>query len=386
MSTVIPSTNIWLIAAPTTPSSAEAQLETLKSRVGNVSTLNVPQNLKFSTFDQLIKLTDDLAKYDGNIESVLRRLERSLLDVDSSIIFSVQAGRQEMKPDEYVCSFAWDDAKFPRTRPLAELLLNMTSAVQRLDEEAKTRTTSLQELKQQNNAINKPQQSSLVSRDLVEVLTPGEVDASLFVYTEHLTTVVVVVSRAGVQEFMNTYTSLSEWVVPESAIVLPGTDKEGNKLYRLVVFKKDLENFKQNARTARITVRDFVYDATKFDELLSLRSSLGAELKKSESLTKRILAAAYSDCLVCLMHIKAVRVFVEAVLRWGIPVSFAAFTIKPTKTAKVRAELAKIYENISGTGGSSNATASSSAGEGDDETDAFFPYVYFPFLVNLGGK
>jgi hypothetical protein len=85
------------------------------------------------------------------------------------------------------------------------------------------------------------------------------------------------------------------------------------------------------------------------------------------------------------MHTKAVRVFVEAVLRWGLPVSFASFVIQPTKTTKVRTELAKIYADVSGAGHSGPATGSTT-NEGDEDADAFFPYVYFPFVLNLGSK
>jgi V-type H+-transporting ATPase subunit C len=384
MASILSSTTYWFIATPTTSNNTPASLTRILSSLASTPFgFVIPQNLKFSTFDQLIKLTDDLSKFDSNIESTLRRIERSLLDIDLAITFTVSTGRCELPASSYLENFSWDDAKFPRTRPLSELVQQITTAVTRLDEEVKQRTATLTDLKQQHSALNKPQQQSLVTRDLVEVLTPANVDLTLFVYTEHLTTVVVVVGRQNQQEFMQTYGTLSEWVVPESAVTLPGTDKEGNLLFRVVVFKKDQETFKAAARQARYVVRDFIYEAGKYQELVDIRVAVSNELKKTETVTRRVLNAAYSDCLVCLMHLNGIRVFVEAVLRWGLPVGFEGFVVKVGgKVGRVREALMKWAADVN-TGGAAGSTENVG---GEEEGEAFFPYVYFPFVLNLGGK
>jgi len=76
---------------------------------------------------------------------------------------------------------------------------------------------------------------------------------------------------------------------------------------------------------------------------MSQRGSLEADAKKHETFLRRVCHAASSDTLVAWVHLKAVRVFVEAVLRFGVPPNFAAFLLKPAagaaKQTKLRTEL-----------------------------------------------
>ena len=50
---------------------------------------DVPENLKFGSFDSLIKLVDELGKYDSQVESVARRVERQALELDPTTELSV---------------------------------------------------------------------------------------------------------------------------------------------------------------------------------------------------------------------------------------------------------------------------------------------------------
>lgn len=51
---------------------------------------DVPENLKFGSFDSLIKLVDDMGKYDSQVESVIRRIERQVFDLDNKAELSVR--------------------------------------------------------------------------------------------------------------------------------------------------------------------------------------------------------------------------------------------------------------------------------------------------------
>ncbi len=59
-----------------------------------------------------------------------------------------------------------------------------------------------------------------------------------FVYSKYLTTVVAVVAKGQVDQFLKEYESISEYVVPGSAKCFKGLgEKEGLTLWRVVVFK-----------------------------------------------------------------------------------------------------------------------------------------------------
>jgi len=75
------------------------------------------------------------------------------------------------------------------------------------------------------------------------------------------------------------------------------------------------------------------------------------------------------------VHIKAVRVFVESVLRFGLPVDFSAVLIKPkrsTNDKKIRTKLATLYSNLSGNSGNDDQFKASG-----DSRDEYYPYVSY---------
>ncbi|EER08285.1 hypothetical protein Pmar_PMAR009746 [Perkinsus marinus ATCC 50983] len=74
---------------------------------------DVPENLKFGSFDSLIRLVDDLSKQDSQVEAVLRRIERQLLELDPNTEFKVVSQRASLSAEEYISKFHWDDAQVP---------------------------------------------------------------------------------------------------------------------------------------------------------------------------------------------------------------------------------------------------------------------------------
>ena len=56
-----------------------------------------------------------------------------------------------------------------------------------------------------------------------------------------------------------------------------------------------------------------------------------AEKQKQESILSRICLAAFSECFIAWVHLKAIRIFVECVLRYGVPPDFNAFVLKVGK-------------------------------------------------------
>ena len=46
--------------------------------------------MKFGSFDSLIKLVDDMGKFDSQVESVIRRIERQVFDLDNKVELNVR--------------------------------------------------------------------------------------------------------------------------------------------------------------------------------------------------------------------------------------------------------------------------------------------------------
>ena len=62
----------------------------------------------------------------------------------------------------------------------------------------------------------------------------------------------------------------------------------------------------------------------------------------------RWLKVNFSEAFTAWIHIKALRVFVESVLRYGLPVNFQAAIMQPQKRGnrKLRDALNQLYEQL----------------------------------------
>ena len=118
-------------------------------------------------------------------------------------------------------------------------------------------------------------------------------------------------------------------VVPKSALLLD--EDEEFKMYRIFVLAKGAELVKSACKDRRYIVRvpdtgaaaDVAGDKEKRATLESDRNSQLASLKKW-------CLTSYSELFVSWAHVKAIRIVVEAVLRYGLPVNFHAFALKVT--------------------------------------------------------
>merc|ERR1719408_1178278 len=145
---------------------------------------------------------------------------------------------QSLPFSQYMKNWSWDDAKYPKSRGLQNILTLLLSVVNKLDEEARNKSAQFNEIKTaQTNAVKK-QQGSLMSKDMIDILTPSVVSPSDFVYTEHITTVVMILPQTSVEPFLKSYESYAEKVVPLSAKKFTSIKEEdGTEMWRVVMFK-----------------------------------------------------------------------------------------------------------------------------------------------------
>jgi V-type H+-transporting ATPase subunit C len=372
--------------------STDAKHANLKSRVSNVCDevckFDVPENLKFGSFDSLIKLMDDLQKYDSQVEAVLKRIERQMTDLDAKAEFNVRFRQKTMTLESYIRSFQWDDTKYPRNRPVNDNAQNLFSMVVRIDDDVKAKAYAFSDVKTSIQNANKAKGTglSLATADLTEVLTSEVASAEDFVEKEHVTTVVVVVPRGQEKAFEDSYEKLNPFVCPRSAKkfqriaggkVSDVDDKDGNTLWRVVLFKKSVDDFRKAAKELKFTVRDFTYDPNALMVQQERAAALQKDYQEKELTLKRQCAHAFSDTLVSWMHLKAMRIFVEAVLRYGVPPKFAAFIVKPSGKQKNLNKLRVILNDVfsaPGLFGASYIGTAPGKQEAADEEE-YFPYV-----------
>lgn len=171
-------------------------------------------------------------------------------------------------------------------------------------------------------------------------------------------------------------------VVPRSAKLLANITGEEFLLYRIICLKDGEELIKTVCRERRYTVRPFTLNESEEKEEKQRKAEL---LKKKKALWAYLLRwclTSYSECEAAWIHLKAIRLYVEAVLRYGLPVDLTAALLEPAKgkDKALRAALKSLYARLSG------GAAAHSGKDGEDEIDSaafgaageFYPYVYLP--------
>lgn len=91
------------------------------------------------------------------------------------------------------------------------------------------------------------------------------------------------------------------------------------------------EEFVKACREKRFIVRQFEYDPNQASNSAMAMEQLQVEVDGMRSGLTRWCKTHFGEAFVAWMHIKVIRVFVESVLRYGLPVDFTAVLFKAMK-------------------------------------------------------
>jgi len=214
---------------------------------------------------------------------------------------------------------------------------------------------------------------TLQSRSLADLVRKEDIIPP----SEYIVAVFVVVSSNEAKKFEQTYDTLTNFVVPDS---MKQVCTEGDfVLYRVVLFKNVLKEYKDKARELKWVVREYEHsDSRQADETKEKRNAELA-LENAASLLKKSLVSAYPDMFIICAHLKILRVQCESILRFGMPQSSqfctAVLLLKRGKMEELRRTLNELYKHLA-----DDAFIAS-----EEELVAnveVFPYVSFPLNVH----
>ena len=117
-------------------------------------------------------------------------------------------------------------------------------------------------------------------------------------------------------------------------------------LYAVVVFKKTVDDFKMGCRKRKYIVRDaHQVDDMSADEYKKLQQ----KCDEDKSTLTKLLIQQFNVCFTAWAHVKAIRIFVESLLRYGLPPKFiAAIMIVDEKVEKeIRARIKTLHPELS---------------------------------------
>jgi len=198
-----------------------------------------------------------------------------------------------------------------------------------IDNAMKAKLNNYNLIKGSLTQMQRKKQGNLSVRSLADIITKEHVIED----SEYLETLLVAVPKNNIKEWSTKYERLSAMVVPRSSKQIASDDEY--TLFGVVVFKRVHDEFVQKCRENKFIVRDFVYSeeevAKQQDELET------ADTTEKELWTEllRLSRTNFSESFQILVHLKVIRLFVESVLRYGLPANYTGLVIKPEpKTTK----------------------------------------------------
>ncbi|XP_057437587.1 V-type proton ATPase subunit C [Lotus japonicus] len=369
----------WVVSLPVHNSASELwnQLQQNVSKHSFDTPLyrfNIP-NLRVGTLDSLLSLSDDLAKSNNFVEGVSHKIRRQIEELERVSAVETTALTVDGVPvDSYLTRFVWDEGKYPTMSPLKEIVDGIHGQVAKIEDDLKVRVSEYNNIRSQLNAINRKQTGSLAVRDLSNLVKPEDIITS-----EHLTTLLAIVSKYSQKDWLASYETLTDYVVPRSSKKLYEDNEYA--LYTVTLFSRVADNFRNSAREKGIQVRDFEYSPETHE---NRKQEIDKLVQDQESLRGSLLQwcyTSYGEVFTSWMHFCAVRLFAESILRYGLPPSFLACVLAPT--VKAEKKVRSILEGLSDSRNSAYWKAEEEVGGmaglgGDPDTH---PYV--SFTINL---
>jgi V-type H+-transporting ATPase subunit C len=354
-------------------------------------------SLTVGTLDTLMTLSDDMGKTDSLVESIVRKIEKTAADLADRRNVDLTVGG--VPPTRYVQQFAWDSAKYPNRRPLKELIALIAGGAVAVEEELKQLLQSFSEKTQSLQELKRRKGGNMLVADLNDVLTSEIMSKVEVIDTEYLKTLFVAVPSHMTEQFeRNIYKVGGDLVgyggpdwsrdptrLGEPALFGPNVDRhkvrgspvvpgslrkvhsdDDSTLYTVTILKGQYEagyfennefqqgtkidflvEFTKACKEKRFMVRDFVWDPTQASKSSVALEKLEVEVDGMQSALTRWCKNHFGDVFVAWMHVKVVRVFVESVLRYGLPVDFTAvlYKVHPHKDHDLVAALDKHLGN-----------------------------------------
>ncbi|KAF7320227.1 V-type proton ATPase subunit C [Mycena kentingensis (nom. inval.)] len=326
----------WLLAYPQDGDS-EGLFEELAPKLSNQSKANIVASFpipsfKTGTLDGLISLSEDLPKQESFFTATVAKTVdtlRNLLNNDPSKL-DQHVLVNEQSVDTYLLKgWKWNEGRYGVQRGLREIVDTLNKEMSSIDGAMKAKLANYNVVKGSLVQMQRKKTGNLSVRSLADVVSKDN-----FVQdSEYLETVLVAVPKANVKDWTTKYEHLTNMVVPRSSQSIASDDEY--TLFGAVIFRRVHDEFVQNCRENKFIVRDFVFSE---EELAKQQQELEtADTTEKELWTEllRLSRTNFSESIQILVHLKVVRLFVESVLRYGLPANYSGIAVKPdAKSAK----------------------------------------------------
>ncbi|KAI9790246.1 MAG: Vacuolar ATP synthase subunit C [Peltula sp. TS41687] len=387
-----------LVSLPTsiTPSNdRDEAFETLRGVVsstistadqGSIYPWAIPE-LKIGTLDALVQQADDLAKLDTACEGVVNKIGdalRNILEGDQEKV-GQQKAVNDKPVEQYLRSFSWNKVKYRADRSLAELADMLQKEIVGIDNDFKNKYNQYNQVKTALTTLQRKQTGNLSTRSLTSIVDPSV----LVQDSEYLQTHLIAVPNQLNKDFLKTYETVSPMIVPRSSVRI--TSDEEFTLFAVTTFKKHGQDFIHKCRERRWTPREYEYVEGGKEEEQKEVDRVGRDERKIWGEVLRLGRTGWGESVMIWMHVLTLRVFVETVLRYGLPLRYVCAVVKttPKLAKKVKQSLDTHYSYLGGQAlgrdKKGRVVKDDSTGDlgttGGENNAEYTPYVYYEFSI-----
>ncbi|PGG95174.1 hypothetical protein AJ79_10214 [Helicocarpus griseus UAMH5409] len=301
----------------------EAIGKTISPDNGSVVPFAIPE-FKIGTLDALVQQADELARLEALCQGVVGKVGdalRSVLEGDEEQIANMKTVND--KPaDQYLRTFQWNKVKYRADKSLAELIDLLQKEATSIDNDVRGKFSQYNQVKTTLAALQRKQTGTLSTKSLASVVDPR----LLVQDSEYLETHLIAVPSRSTKEFLKSYETISPMVVPRSSTFVASDDE--STLYAVTTFKKHSAEFIHKCRENKWTPRDYKYVEGGEEKERQDLDRANADARRLWGETLRLGRTGWSEAVMVWIHVLVLRVFVETVLRYGLPLDFVCALIK----------------------------------------------------------
>ncbi|KAF5311794.1 hypothetical protein D9619_003322 [Psilocybe cf. subviscida] len=322
----------WLISIPQ-GHDPQGSFQKIQSKVNqqaklpprNVAQLVIP-SFKTGTLEGLISLSEDLPKqesfFTGTVAKTVDTL-RNLLNNDPTKL-EQHILVDEGSVDAYLMNgWKWKEGRYDIQKNLRDLVDSLNQEMASIDNTLKAKLNNYNLVKGSLTQMQRKKTGNLSVRSLADIVKQDD-----FVQdSEYLETLLVAVPKPLVKDWNAKYERLTPMVVPRTSRLIDSDDEYS--LVSVVIFRRVHDDFVQKCRDQKFIVRDFVYSEEEIAKQRQEMDTAGTTEKELWTELLRLARTSFSESFQILVHLKVLRLFVESVLRYGLPAEYIGIVIKP---------------------------------------------------------
>ena len=228
--------------------------------------------------------------------------------------------------------------------------------------------------------MSKSRGDNFNTMDLGDIIY-GNIDKSQFLHdSRFLKNMIVVVPEKKQKDFLANYVTEDAKhdtaIVPGSAKKLGPVDADKNHLYHVALFHK-FDNPTLPRMIGGYYARKFEYDQDKYEQEKKRVEELTKEKSKQGKKLLKICEILDAGLVSVAAHIKIIRVYIDSVLRFGIPPRFMITVLEPQGSDK------KIMQNLTQQFGEPDQMEMYGSKDKIQDSEDFYPFVIVPMQIGI---